>query len=199
MASGIFVAVSLIFPSPGETEQSRVRSLRLVERIFSRHRHGSALVMPALLTPGSRWWDRPEHFGFALEDGLGRDDYVLRGLTLSNDFLLPRDAWSDYGYSLDGRRMPELLAECEAFTRDVGALGVPVHVDDTAFMLSDLGGIEPATHKTELAAALIVGGARRLTSYVQTINDFARSRESARPLSLRGDSARRTEAHARAQ
>ncbi len=170
MAHGIFVSLSLIVPSPGETVASQERTFRLVERVFARERLGSVLAMPALLAPGSQWWARPEQFGFALEAGLDADAYVLRGLTLTNDFLLPREAWSDYGYSLDGKRMPRMLAECEAFTRRVAALDVPTNIDDTAFMISDLGGLAPQVHKSEMAAALVLGGVSRLTGYVRRLN-----------------------------
>ena len=197
MANNIFVSLSFIVPSPGETAASRSTTVRLVDRIFARYRYGSALVMPALLAPGSTWWEHPERFGFQLEDGLDRESYVQRGLTLSNDFLLPRDCWSDYGYSLDGKRAPELLGECEDFTREVAALGVLTNVDDTAFMLADLGGLAPAEHKARVSRALITGGTEQLTAYVRRLN---RDGLAAPPRFLpTGDHAERTAIHARAE
>lgn len=175
MACGIFLSLSFIVPTPGETPESQGITLRLIDEIFADSRHGSVLVLPPFLTPGTRWWTQMERYGFELEPGLDRDGYVLRGLTLSNDFLMPRDAFSDYGYLLRGKRVPELLAACEAFTRQVQQRGITTLVDDTAFLVADLGGIAPEEHKRLITNALIRGGADALTDYVGGLNRGGRA------------------------
>jgi pyruvate-formate lyase-activating enzyme len=167
MAHGVFVTLSFIVPSPFETAATKQASLDLIARIFEHQNHGSVIVLPPFFAPGSKWWLRPEQYGFSFAPGADRRDYVVQGLELTNDFLLPRNTWADYGFRLHGKGLPELLDECEEFTRAVEALGISTNLDDTSYMLALQGGTAPELHKVQSLKSLIVGGAERLCAEVR--------------------------------
>jgi hypothetical protein len=79
---------------------------------------------------------------------------------------LPRNTWADYGFRLHGKGLPQLLDECEEFTRAVDALGISTNLDDTSYMLALQGGTAPDLHKMQSLKSLIVGGGDRLCAEV---------------------------------
>ncbi|MBN1612115.1 MAG: radical SAM protein [Polyangiaceae bacterium] len=170
MAQGIFVTLSFIVPGPFETEATKAASLDLIADIFAGHNDGSVIVLPALLVPHTRWWNHMECFGFEFGQGLDRRSYILRGAELTNDYLLPRDSWADYGYRLNGKTMVELLGETEQFVHDVERLGVMTHLDDASYMLARMGGVDPHAFKARVLQNLLLGGADELSSQVRQIN-----------------------------
>jgi pyruvate-formate lyase-activating enzyme len=170
MAQDIFVTLSFIVPSPFETEATKAASLELIADIFAGQKSGSVIVLPALLMPNTRWWNQMERFGFEFAPGLDRRGYILRGVELTNDYLLPRDSWADYGYTLNGKTMGELLGETEQFVREVARLGVVTHLDDASYMLARMGGVDPHAFKARVLRNLLLGGADELTRQVGQIN-----------------------------
>jgi pyruvate-formate lyase-activating enzyme len=173
MAQGIFLSLSFIVPGPFETDASKAASLDLIADIFAGTTNGSVLVLPALLMPNTRWWNQMDRYGFDFVAGLDRRSYVLRGLELTSDYLLPRDSWADYGYTLNGKTMTEMLGETEQFVHDVERLGVMTHLDDASYMLARMGGVDPHAFKARVVRNLLMGGGVELTSQVRQINNGA--------------------------
>ena len=173
MRRGIFVTLSFIMPAPFETEATKRNTLNLIGEIFSQRSHGSVLTLPPFLMPGTQWWEHMDDYGFQFTEGMDRRSYILHGMKLSNDYLLPRDSWSDYGYLLHGKAMPELLAECEGFVRDVEKLAVLTHIDDAAYMLALMGNLDPRDYKNRVLSNLILGGAENLNTQVREMNESA--------------------------
>ena len=179
MRHGIFITLSFIVPAPFETEASKQNSLDLIGEIFQRQSHGSVLTLPPFLMPGTQWWERMQDYGFQFTGEMDRKSYIMRGMTLSNDYLLPRDCWSDYGYLLHGKPMSELLAECEAFVQKVEKLGVLTHIDDAGYMLALMGNLDPKAYKARVLGNLIVGGATNLSEQVRQLNEASRQTRKA--------------------
>ena len=174
MQHEIFITLSFIVPAPFETEATKSNSLDLIGEIFARRSLGSVLTLPPFLMPGTHWWDHMEDYGFRFCTGMDRRSYVLRGLQLSNDYLLPRDSWSDYGLTLNGKTVSELLSECETFVRQVQQLGVMTHIDDAGYMLALMGNLDSRTYMSHVLSNLIIGGAENLNAQVREINQAAR-------------------------
>ena len=171
MAQGIFVTLSFIVPSPFETEATKAASLDLISDIFAGSHGGSVIVLPALLMPHTRWWKQMERFGFEFNRGLDPRSYILRGVGLTNDYLLPRDSWADYGYRLNGKSMLEMLGETERFVQDVERLGVMTHLDDASYLLARMGSVDPHAFKARVLRNLLLGGADELAGQVHQINE----------------------------
>ncbi len=60
--AGIFVAGSLIYPTPLDDEKTREETLKLLEEV----KPHSAPVQFPLITPGTEWGENPQKFGFKL-------------------------------------------------------------------------------------------------------------------------------------
>jgi hypothetical protein len=173
MAEGIFTCASVIVPSPFETQETKRATLELMRAMFARYCHGSVMVLPAFLTPGSAWWDQPESFGFELSPGLSKQQLALHLLEWDPNFLLPRDLADDAGYRLNGRPCSELFAESQEFIRAVERSGIPTNVDDASFMIALMGNREVRSYKSTILSRLVLGGSEPLTELVTQMNGAA--------------------------
>jgi radical SAM superfamily enzyme YgiQ (UPF0313 family) len=173
MQQGIFVAISLIVPSPFETVATKRATFDLVARIFERSRHGSVIVFPALLAPGSGWWDRMHDYGFEFLPGFDRTRLTLSLLEWDPFFMLPRDLAKTLGYSLNGKPSDALFAECQLFIDDIDKTGIPSNVDDAAYMLARMGGLGVDQFKREMCTRLVAGDTHTLSNFVSRINAAA--------------------------
>jgi CRP-like cAMP-binding protein len=173
MGAGIFTCMSVIVPSPCETESTKRATLDLLQAMFERHRHGSVLVLPAFLTPGSAWWERPDAFGFELAPGFDKEALALHLLEWDANFLLPQDLADDAGYRLNGRPCSELFAETQEFVEALEASGIPTNVDDASFMVGLMGNMEVRGYKTAVLSHLVLGGSGPLTRLVERLNGAA--------------------------
>ncbi len=171
MRAGIFVCVSIIVPSPFETEQTKKSTLDLLKGIFAHGRHGSVLVLPAFLAPGSEWWNRMSEFGFAFAEGMDRESYVNYMLDLDSEFLLPRYLMKDYGYTLNGKNLPQLLEESQEFIDELNRLGIPTNVDDASFMIADMGNMDFSAYKATILNGLLHGGEAPLRDLISRLNN----------------------------
>ncbi len=72
-AAGVFTIASVIYPNPGETEESRRATLEFLARV----RPDGAPVHFPILVPGSAWFERPATYGFEVAD---RAAYVRAAL-----------------------------------------------------------------------------------------------------------------------
>ncbi len=170
MQAGIFVALSVISPSPSETPATREATFSLLARAFESERHGSIFISPAFLSPQTQWFNRMEHYGFAFADGFDAERYLELLLHFDNNFLLPKSAAQDLPYSLDGKPWSVLLTEAEAFSQRVAGLGVPTNIDDAAYMLSLMGNMAPDDFKQMSLAGLVRGGRAELRGMIGRLN-----------------------------
>jgi radical SAM superfamily enzyme YgiQ (UPF0313 family) len=170
MKRGVFSSFSFIVPSPFETHHTRRMSLELIERLFAESKNGSVLAVPSFLGTGSVWWEKMEEYGFEFNPGYDKHTYLLSMLDWDSDFLLPRSLLQDLGYQLNRKTCYELFLECERFLKDVEKLGVQTNIDDAAYMIGLMGGVEPTRYKAEMMSNLIRGGSERMLSFVRGLN-----------------------------
>ncbi len=168
--AGIFCCLSAIVPSPFETEAARARTRDLVCTSLEGGRLGAVLLLPALLMPGSDWWQRPEEFGFELTPGTTGDTLMDALLEWDNDFMLPRELAKEVGYSLHGRSSRELFEECGAFVRELQSAGIQTNVDDASFMIGQLAGLDAASYQRTMLDNMVLGGSARLGGFVRRMN-----------------------------
>jgi len=171
MRCGVFSCFSFIVPSPFETHHTRRASLNLIEKLFSQYKHGSVLAVPSFLGSGSEWWEKMQDYGFEFNEGVDKRSYLRSMLDWDSDFLLPRSLLKDLGYQLNRKNCVELFAECEHFMNDVEKLGVQTNIDDAAYMIGLMGGVDPIRYKADIVGHLIRGGAEELSAFVRGINE----------------------------
>lgn len=170
MRSGLFLTLSFIVPGPFETEATKRATQNLIAEIFELHNHGSVLLLPPMLEPRTRWWANMEEYGFAFAPGTDRRSYVVDGVQRGSDYLLPYETWADFGYRLNGKAVPELLAECAEFSERVERSGILTRIDDAGYLLALMGDLEPRAYKRRVLSDMILGGVDRLNCLVQTVN-----------------------------
>ncbi|MBL6989385.1 MAG: B12-binding domain-containing radical SAM protein [Bacteriovoracaceae bacterium] len=166
MENNIFITLSFIIPSPFETNDTKNKTYDLIKNIFSRSTHGSVMILPPFLSPWSQWWHNMEEYGFKFEKGIDRKKYLFNMIDKNLDFLLPKTSWDNLGYSLNGKSVPQLFAECAEFNKLVERLGIVTDFDDSSYMLSLMGNIKPKEFKKRIISQLLKGGAKAVASMV---------------------------------
>ncbi len=170
MKSDIFTSLSFIYPAPFDTAETGKKSLDLIQDIFKHDSKGSVMAIPPTLCPGSDWWNRMDHYGFKFHEGMSGEKYLLDILNHTYDFLLPKSAFADPGYSMQGKMMKEVYGECANFLSQVKGMGVTTDFDDASYMLAEMSGVPVAEYLKTMTHNLILGGSERLTSMVQKFN-----------------------------
>jgi radical SAM superfamily enzyme YgiQ (UPF0313 family) len=188
MRENVFVAVTLIVPSPFETDATKQATKELVRRVFGRYQHGSVVVLPALLSPGSAWWKRMQDYGFGLLPGFDSNRLILSMLDWDPFFMLPRNLASQLGYALNGKTSSELFTECQSFIEELKSIGIPDNVDDAAYMISAMGDMSVQELKLAMISQLVSGNAESLGEIVARVNGAAAAKcaHASRLLSAAG-------------
>ncbi len=171
MDAGIFICLSLIVPSPLESEASKQATLNLLRRIFERHNLGAVVVFPPMLAPGSTWWKNREAYGFEFSEGTSELAYMQELLHSEWNFLLPSTANKPVHVKMGGRDYASVLAESTAFTQEVEKLGIVTNLDDAAYMIGHLGQMSAAEYKGQVRSALVLGGEQNLMNIVNRVNE----------------------------
>ena len=152
--AGLAPVASFIFPTPGETHESRRKTLALLEQL--QPYLTGALVQPSGVYPGTAWHLRAGEFGIRLDD-----DYVARAVTYPINPLKPIRFWPafPFSYSLMGKPAEEVSFQdiVEVFTDfathvwnkpEHGGLGIP-NVQDYGIVLARHFNRDPAEFSLE--------------------------------------------------
>jgi len=178
--AGIFTITSLVYPNPGETEESRQATLRLMDQVQP---DGAPIHFPILL-PGSPWWRDPERFGFQVPD---RAAYLRRAVAYKARLLFPPSFWPPLGYRIDQKPYAQFAAETEAMTRDLEARGILTLLSDGAAMVSFRSGLSPREFRDRFRFLAATGDAAGVQSLLDRVNDGLRNRaDDPSPLSVAG-------------
>jgi len=168
MKNNIFIGISVIYPSPFETEETGNTTLNLIREIFSELNHGSIFCSPPLLSPGSLWWNNMETYGLSFPEGYDKKKYTEEVMIWDANFLLPRDKIKSLPYLVDNKSCSQVFLENQNFLKKIESMGITTNIDDTAFMLSLLKGQNPFEFKKMAMQNLILGGQSRLAGQVQS-------------------------------
>jgi radical SAM superfamily enzyme YgiQ (UPF0313 family) len=162
-SAGIFTIASLIYPNPGETDESRRATLRFVEAVEP---DGAPVHFPVLL-PGSAWFAEPGRYGFTVDDPAA---YVKRAIRYKARLLFPPSFWPELPYRIDGKPFAVFAAETEEFTRDVERLGVVTLISDEAALLARLLGEPPRAFRDRIRLALASGDVDAVSGMIDAVN-----------------------------
>lgn len=161
--AGIFTVASIIYPAPGDNEQSRAETLKLL----SGHAPDSVVVSPAVVVPRTDWFERPDRYGVTFRD---RTRYLEVGMRWKAKLLLPPSFWGPLPLWVNGRSFKQALKATSAFAAALRAAGLRTAVSDEAYLMSERAGMDAEDFRDETRAAFFAGDAERVRSLVGRIN-----------------------------
>jgi len=162
-AAGIFIVVSLIVPAPGETEETKKKTLEFLART----KPDSAVIQFPGIIPGSEWAKEPERFGFFIKDKAKYPqvvmDYKIR-------LFFPPRFWNPLPYTVNGKTFRQFVKETEDFTRKVEAMGITTLVADDVALMSKYARLSPRQFRDQARRNFFTGNAAALQGIIETIN-----------------------------
>ncbi len=161
--AGLFTVGSLIFPAPGDTDETAAETLDLVRTLDL----GSVTLQPPIVIPRTRWFEHPEAHGFRIAD---KERYLNTGMTWKVKLQLPPAFWDPLPITLDGQSYRKMLGRTSAFSKQLAVLGIPTSISDENYMMSRLAGLDPVTFRNRSLAAFYAGDTVTIRTLVETIN-----------------------------
>ncbi|MCX7706023.1 MAG: B12-binding domain-containing radical SAM protein, partial [bacterium] len=126
--AGIFTVVSIIYPAPFETENTRRQTMDFLMKT----QPDSVLVQFPGLYPRTVWGRNPEKFNFTLET----DTYAIDVMTYQIKQFFPPKYWKPLPYKVNGMSFRQYAAETERFQKELNRAGFLTFVSDEAYLLS---------------------------------------------------------------
>lgn len=162
--AGIFTVVSIIYPAPFETENTRLQTMEFLMRT----RPDSVLVQFPGLYPRTVWGRNPEKFNFTLET----DTYALDVMTYQIKQFFPPRYWKPLPYRVNGMSFRQYAGETEKFQKELNSNGFLTFVSDEAYILSKFAGFEnPADFIDRNRYYLFAGIAGEIRKEIDIINN----------------------------
>jgi len=161
-AAGIFPVGSLIFPAPGETDQTERETLAVIEKA----RPGSLTVQAPLVVPMTDWFNNPARYGITMD----KDEYTGEIMHWKAKLLMPPSFWSPLPVSIDGHDFRQMLDRTGAFVRRVEAMGIPTAASDDTYLMSDRAGMDVVEFRDETRRAFFADDVDRIATLVERIN-----------------------------
>lgn len=131
--SGIFTVVSLIYPAPFETEETRKKTLDFIKEVCP----DSVLVQFAGIYPGTVWFKFPERFNFTIED---KESYPLKTMTYQIKNLFPPTYWKPLPYKINGMPFKNYARETALFQRELQEEDIETSISDEAYLIYKYSG-----------------------------------------------------------
>ncbi|MBA4387703.1 MAG: hypothetical protein C0404_06960 [Verrucomicrobia bacterium] len=110
----------------------------------------SALVTPPCSFPGTDWFARPKHYGFAFSS-----DFVEQMMNYEYVLYKPTDLWDAGTYSLNGKSARALLDETMRLRAAFERNSIPTDMGDETFLLLHATGEDSARFKKETLADIL--------------------------------------------
>ena len=130
----IFTVVSVIYPSPFETDQTRKQTMDFILKT----RPDSVLIQFPGLYPGTVWGKNPSMFNFTVET----DNYAEDIMTYQIKQLFPPRYWKPLPYKVNGMDFRQYAGETERFQKELCDAGITTFVSDEAYLLSRFSGFK---------------------------------------------------------
>jgi len=168
-AAGIFAVGSLIFPLPGETEQSMRNTLERLREL--KPYLGTVLINPSGVYPNTEWRENPEKYGIEIDE-----DYDRRWPLYPVKYILPLRHWKPFPfrYGLMGKSAGEVsfadIVELhERFVREIAEdIGISMRVQDYDLVASILMGEHHDQLTGDLVETFVATDYHRLRELVRT-------------------------------
>ena len=161
--AGIFTVGSLIYPAPGETDETTAETLGLL----AEERPNALTVAAPIVTPRTAWFENPEKYGIVYKS---RRHYIEAGLRWKLSLILPPAFWGELPVRIDGRTYKQVLRKTTEFVRRIEQAGYHTSLSDDLYLMSERAGMDPVQFRDETRAAFFAGDIPRITGFVERMN-----------------------------
>jgi hypothetical protein len=162
--AGIFAVGSIIYPSPGDTDETAAETVALLEEA----RPDALTVQAPIIVPRTDWFERPERYGIALHD---RERYLREALACKMNLLLPPAFWPQLPVSVDGQGYRRVLSRTGAFVKRLRDKGYLTSASDDTYLMSVAAGMPVETFRDATARACFAGDAPLMRGLIEKVND----------------------------
>jgi len=162
-AAGIFIVVSLIVPAPGETEETKKKTLEFLLRT----KPDSVLVQFPGIIPGTEWAKNPERYGFSIKNKGTYPDAIMN---YKMRLFFPPRFWDPLPYQVDGKKFRSFVRETELFLKEVEAAGLMTGVADDVALMSKCSQLSPKEFRDLSRGYFFAGDALKLQELIVKIN-----------------------------
>ncbi len=167
MEAGLYCVSSVIFPAPGETSESREKTITLLKSVYRDIDWGSVETQFPGLFPGTEWYKNASKFGFKVHDP---KNYVKQILNYKIKLLFPPSFWKPVPYSLDGMSFREFTRKTEDFVKELEENNICTMVTDEMALMAGLLGVKPLEYRNRTRLQLLTGDWRGLEADIKAIN-----------------------------
>jgi radical SAM superfamily enzyme YgiQ (UPF0313 family) len=162
-AAGIFTVVSLIVPAPGETEETKKKTMEFLLRT----KPDSVLVQFPGIIPGTEWAKNPEKYGFLIKNKEAYPDAIMN---YKMRLFFPPRFWDPLPYRVDGKKFRCFVRETELFLKKAEAAGLTTGIADDVALMSKYAGLSPEQFRDRSRGYFFAGDAFKLQELIVKIN-----------------------------
>ncbi|MFA5393189.1 MAG: radical SAM protein [Candidatus Ratteibacteria bacterium] len=161
--AGIFVVVSLIVPAPGETEETKKKTLEFLLRT----KPDSVLIQFPGIMPGTEWFKNPGEYGLSIKN---KKAYPGKVMNYKMRLFFPPRFWDPLPYRVDGKKFRCFIRETELFLKKVEAAGLITGIADDVALMSKYAYLSPKEFRDLSRGYFFAGDAFKLQELIVKIN-----------------------------
>jgi len=165
--AGVYTIASFIFPTPGETDDTRNETLRFIQET----RPDSVPVTPPGVLPNTNWANNPKKFGISLDE-----DYLQGMMNLKIKLLFPAILWPPFPYTINRQTSPEFAARSAKFSQEIEKMGILTFISDELKLLAKYSGLSAAEYRDKTKECLVKGDYSAMRNIVSRTNSKILSR-----------------------
>ncbi len=161
--AGIYTVASLIYPSPGDDEQT----LNDTVNMLVRSNVSSAPVQFAGVYPGTKWARNYKEYGFDLDP----DDYPRQVIDYKIKNIFPPQFWEPVQVRIDGKSFFEYVGETGKMIYALESRGILTDITDEQALLAKRAGISPRELRDLSQRIFYTGDWKRMQDIIEKVND----------------------------
>jgi radical SAM superfamily enzyme YgiQ (UPF0313 family) len=170
---GLFVVTSYVYPSPGETEESKNDTFEFIKN----SKTDAASICVPIITPMSTWGDNPERYGIELSE-----NYFDELMFFTPALFYPATLWQPLNYRINGKSFAEIATESDRFAKALEKDGVLTHVMEDAALMAKHCGMGFRDFRDKVRHYLTVGNQKRMSDIVKKINENSKVLKDKYPV-----------------
>ena len=160
--SGIYTVASIIYPSPGDTNETMEETVNLLKRTGIR----AAPVQFAGVYPKTTWARYPEKYGFELNTKTYADeiiDYKIKN-------IFPPKFWNPLPVKISGKSFSEYIQETGKMIFALEEEGILTDITDEQALLAKYSGMSPLDFRNTCREIFYTGNAEKMHDIVDRVN-----------------------------
>ena len=160
--AGLFTAASIIFPCPGETEETQKETINLLSETMP----DSAPIQFPVIAPGTEWFKNPGRFGFEFNEKA----FLKKTMGYKIKLSFPPRFWKPFPYKINGKNYRQYAEELEKFIERVESIGIRTGISDEIALLAKYAHISPCEYRDQNRANFLTGNFESIHRQVSKIN-----------------------------